>query len=74
MNAAERWAYIADVLTRALDLPEAERTGFLHEVSREQPELRTEILALYRPSRPRRTRSITSTRSPRPCWTGRGSG
>ncbi len=47
MNAAERWAFISDVLSRALDLPETERSRFLTEVGRQQPALRTEILALY---------------------------
>jgi non-specific serine/threonine protein kinase/serine/threonine-protein kinase len=46
MNEAERWSRVSDVLSRALDLPERERTAFLAEAIRERPELRTEIQSM----------------------------
>ncbi len=46
MNEAERWSQVSEILSRALDLPERERTEFLAEAIRNQPFLRTEVLKM----------------------------
>jgi non-specific serine/threonine protein kinase/serine/threonine-protein kinase len=47
MNEAERWTRVSEILSRALDLPETERTAFLAEAIRNQPLLRTEVLGMF---------------------------
>jgi hypothetical protein len=47
VNEAERWARVSETLSRALDLPERERTSYLAEAIRDEPILRTETLSLF---------------------------
>ncbi len=47
MNEAERWSRVSEILSRALDLPDRERTAFLAEAIRGQPSLRTEVLSMF---------------------------
>jgi non-specific serine/threonine protein kinase/serine/threonine-protein kinase len=46
MNEASRWSRVSDILSRALDLPERERTAFLEEAVRNEPALRTEVMSM----------------------------
>jgi non-specific serine/threonine protein kinase/serine/threonine-protein kinase len=46
MTERERWMAVSGIVSRALDLPETERTKFLAGAIRDQPSLRTEILGL----------------------------
>ncbi len=47
MNDAERWSRVSEILSRAMDLPEKERTAFLAEAIRGEPSLRTEVLGMF---------------------------
>ena len=43
---ADRWKVIKDLLTRALELPEAARPGFLADVAERDPDAAAELRAL----------------------------
>ena len=47
MDLADRWRRVSDLLARALDLPPAERTSFVADMVRQEPALRTDMLALW---------------------------
>ena len=47
MELADRWRRVSDLLAQALDLPPAERTSFVADMVRQEPELRTDMLALW---------------------------
>ena len=46
MRDGERWPHIADILARALDLPEPARERYIAEACDREPDLRTEVLGL----------------------------
>jgi non-specific serine/threonine protein kinase len=47
MNPAARWSHVSSILSRVLDLPEAQRSAFIADAVEQEPTLRTEILALF---------------------------
>lgn len=47
MDASERWAQVSDILSRALDRPDAEREAFLAGEIDRNPSLRTEVLSMW---------------------------
>src|SRR5215472_14741247 len=42
----ERWHIVEEIFQSAADLPAAERSGYLHEVCANEPDLRAEVEAL----------------------------
>ncbi len=47
MEPSRRWAQVSDILSRALDQPDAERESFLAAELQRHPELRTDVLAMW---------------------------
>jgi eukaryotic-like serine/threonine-protein kinase len=44
---AERWTRVSEILSKALDLPEPERTRFLTAACRREPELQTDLVDMF---------------------------